>query len=339
MNYQFVQSINEEAWRNFVEEQPSGNIFHAPEMAQVFGQARGHQPQVFAVVGGERVLALMTPVLVSLRDGFLRQMMTRAIAYGGVVYDPSPEGREALGILLKEGAQRTRSESLFIELRNLADVEPVRETLAGCGYVYEDHLNYLIDLSGSPEQVMQNIGSRTRKNIRHALRKGNVVIELVEQASQLETWYDLVKRTYAAARVPLADRSLFVSAFSVLHPKGMARFYLARIDSTYVAATAELPYKDVIYGWYSGVDRAFGAEYPGELLMWEILRWGAENGYKVYDFGGAGKPSEHSGVRDFKAKFGGQMVCFGRNVHVHSKVLLQVSSLGYKLYRQLIRTK
>jgi len=146
-----------------------------------------------------------------------------------------------------------------------------------------------------------------------------------------------VKKSYIAARVPLSDISLFQGAFDVLFPKGMARFYLARIGSTYVAATAELPYKDVIYGWYSGVDRAFAAEYPGELLMWEVLRWGAENGYKTYDFGGAGKPDEPSGVRDFKAKFGGRLVCFGRNTKIHTPHLLRLSKWGYETYRQLLK--
>jgi lipid II:glycine glycyltransferase (peptidoglycan interpeptide bridge formation enzyme) len=70
--------------------------------------------------------------------------------------------------------------------------------------------------------------------------------------------------------------------------------------------------------------------------MWEILRWGAENGYKVYDFGGAGKPEERSGVRDFKAKFGGQLVSYGRNTKNHSPQLIMVSKLGYKIYRKLL---
>jgi serine/alanine adding enzyme len=65
------------------------------------------------------------------------------------------------------------------------------------------------------------------------------------------------------------------------------------------------------------------------------LEWGVENGYRVYDFGGAGKPDEEYGVRDFKAKFGGKLVCYGRNVYVHSQVRLELSKLGYTIYRAL----
>jgi len=335
--FEITTSLNEEIWRSFIKDQASSNIFHTPEMFDVFRRTEGHYPQLFAAKNNNgQLLALLTPVQVTLHNGILRRLMTRSIAYGGVLYVQDENIKVALGELLRECTRKTKSDALFTELRNLSDVNPIKDTLSDCGYIFEEQLNYLVDVSGSPEQVMQNIGSRTRKNIRHALRKGKVVVELVSKPSQIDDWYDLVKKSYNLARVPLADISLFKAAYEVLSPKGMARFYLARIGSVYVAATAELPFKDVIYGWYSGVDRTFASEYPGELLMWEILCWGAENGYKVYDFGGAGKPDEHSGVRDFKAKFGGQLVNYGRNTKIHSPQLMRLSKLGYEIYRKLL---
>ena len=103
----------------------------------------------------------------------------------------------------------------------------------------------------------------------------------------------------------------------------------------YVAASAELLYKHTIYGWYSGMDRRYDSYIPNELLMWRVLTWGAENGYRVYDFGGAGKPGEAYGVRDFKAKFGGQLVCYGRNTLVHSPLRFKVTQAGYALYQSV----
>ena len=225
---------------------------------------------------------------------------------------------------------------IFTELRNLTDLTYLQGVFEQYGFIYADHLNYLIDLNCTPEQVLQNIGARTRKHIRHAMRKGKVQIELITMRSQLAVWYELVRKTYRDARVPLADRSLFEAAFDVLQPKGMVQYWLGRVGSEYVAASAELCYKDVIYGWYSGLDRNYAVELPGEILMWHVLSWGSENGYKTYDFGGAGKPGEAYGVRDFKAKFGGQLVCYGRNNFVHSPTLLRFSEMGYKVYRQLI---
>ncbi len=324
-------------WREFVDRHPHGNIFHTPEMTKVFERARGHRPQLyFAVDGGENVQALLLPVQVTLMDGMLRRLTTRAIAYGGCLSLPGALGEEALARLLDVYSQDAKREAIFTELRNLSDTMLIQPVLLRSGFAYADHLNYLINLDCSPEQLLQNIGARTRKHIRQTLRRGGVSVKEIADPNQLSIWYDLVRKTYAAAHVPLADRSLFEAAFEVLAPRGMVKFWLAQVGPNYAAASAELLYKDVIYGWYGGMDRAYAKDLPGEALMWHIIEWGAMNGYKTYDFGGAGKPGEEYGVRDFKAKFGGHLVCFGRNTKLHSPNLLKWSERGYRIYRNLI---
>jgi serine/alanine adding enzyme len=337
MNIQIVDSLDDKVWRAFVDQHPCSNIFHTPEMFQVFEHACGYRPHLHAAVDGDgQVQALLLPVQVTLMNGFLRRLTTRSIAYGGVLYSNSPAGELSLETLVRAYTKNGSREALFTELRNMSDPCAIQPVLSQYGFIYEEHLDYLIDLSVSPGVVLQNIGARTRKHIRQALRKGTVIVEELCEPDLLPVWYELVRKSYTAARVPLADRSLFEAAFRILQPRGMAQFWLARIDSTYVAASVELLYKDVIYGWYSGVDRAYARETPGELLMWRVLEKGSMTGYKIYDFGGAGRPDEAYGVRDFKAKFGGQLVSYGRNLKVNSPNLLRLSEAGYGIYRYLL---
>jgi lipid II:glycine glycyltransferase (peptidoglycan interpeptide bridge formation enzyme) len=304
-------------------------------MFQVFAQARGHRPVSWAAVHEDgHVLALLSLVQLTLMAGPLHRLTTRAVAYGSVLYAPSPAGCESLAVLLRTYTRVASREALFTELRNLSDLSAVRSVLEECGFVYFDHLNYLIDLKRPPEAIFASIGRRTRKNIRHGLNQGLVSIEEIREREQVAICYELLRQTYRAAQVPLADRSLFEAAFDVLYPKGMVRFTLARVGQVPVAASVELLYKDIMYGWYGGVDRAYSSYVPNELLMWHILQWGAENGYRVYDFGGAGKPDEAYGVRDFKAKFGGDSACYGRNTCIHSPVLFQLSQRAYGVLRR-----
>lgn len=332
-----VRSLDEDKWRHFVESQPASNVFHTPEMFQVFARAKGHQPTLWAGTDNSgQILALLLPVQITLRDGLLRRLTTRAVVYGSVLYDPSPAGEEALATLLRTYAQEADREVLFTELRNLLDLSDLQPVLNEHGFVYEEHLNYLIDLSRPVEEVLQSIGRRTRKKIRKGSRDALVQITEVTDQAELDHWYDTLRKTYRSARVPLADRSLFEAAFDELYPKGMAKCLLAKVNSVMVACSVELPYKDTIYGWYGGSDRDYSQYYPNEMLVWHILKWGARNGYRVYDFGGAGKPDEEYGVRDFKAKFGGELVCFGRNTCVHAPFWLRLSELGYNVYRRLV---
>jgi serine/alanine adding enzyme len=334
-----VDSLDETAWRDFVRSHPLGNIFHTPEMFQVFARTRGHKPLLWAAIDeDDRPLALVLPVQITLFDGPLRHFTTRAIVYGSVLHETGPRGREALDALLRTYVRQTKG-VLFTEMRNLTDLSPIQPMLKEHGFEYEEQLNYLIWLDRPSEEVLQNISRRTRKRIRRGLREGEVLVREVQGREEVALFYDLVSRSYAAARVPLAHVSLFEAAFDLLYPRGMVKFFLAWIGQECVAASAELAFKDTIFGWYSGVDRAYSSYVPNELLMWRVLEWGSNNGYRVYDFGGAGRSDEEYGVRDFKAKFGGDLVSFGRNAHVHSSVRLAVSKAGYEAYRTFLRVR
>jgi lipid II:glycine glycyltransferase (peptidoglycan interpeptide bridge formation enzyme) len=331
MSIALVRTLPEDAWGSFVGKHPEGNIFHTPEMFRVFNRTKNYRPELWAAIRGSRILALFLPVQTTLMSGLFRPFTSRFVAHGSVLCEPDGEGLEALDKLLESYTHQMKGPPLFTELRNLTKLETVQPILSKHGFVYEDHLNYLINLNRSPEAVFKDFGRRTRKNIRRGIKQGRVVIQEAKEMEQVTACYGLIRRTYHVAHVPLADRSLFEAAFDVLRPKDMVRFTLACVDQEPVACSVELLYKGTIIGWYGGMNRAYGGYVSNELLMWHILKWGSEKGYRLYDFGGAGSPDEEYGVRDFKAKFGGELVSFGRNVYVHAPLLLRLSKIGYKV--------
>lgn len=71
-------------------------------------------------------------------------------------------------------------------------------------------------------------------------------------------------------------------------------------------------------------------------MVWQVLEWGATKGYRTFDFGGAGKPGEDYGPRRFKAKFGGTLVNYGRNVCVHAPMRLKLSEKVYNIARRFL---
>lgn len=330
-----VRELPETIWRDYLQQHPQANIFHTPEMYQVFARAQGYRPQFWAAVDATGwPLALFLPVEVTLFGGPLRPLTTRAILYGSLLCTPGPEGERALAELLRAYRRAARGRALYTELRHLADQSALHPLLAAQGFTHEGHLNYLIDLDRPVEAIMESIGARTRKNIRRALRDEQLRVVEVTGRDQVASVYQLLQQTYAAAQVPLAHPSLFEAAFDILYPQNMVKFILIQVGEACAAGSVELLFKDTIYGWYGGLDRAYSRHSPNELLTWSILSWGATHGYKVYDFGGAGKPEEEYGVREFKAKFGGTLVNFGRSTWIHNPALFRLSSWGYELYRR-----
>jgi lipid II:glycine glycyltransferase (peptidoglycan interpeptide bridge formation enzyme) len=329
-----VRNLDEIRWRNFITQHPESNVFHTPEMFQVFKAAKGFTPTLWAVTDDKGApLALLLPVQITLMKGVMRFLSTRAVVYGGVLFTQDPGGEEAFEYLLREYQKAVDKEVLFTELRNVSDLERVQPVLHEHNFQYEDHLNYLIDLRKSPAELLQSFRSRLRRRLRKALRRDQVKVTTVSKPEEILLCYELIRASYTRANVPLADYSLFEAAFDQLYSSGMVQFYLAWVDDQCVAGSVELVYKDVIYGWFSGVDRNYSSFVPNEVLMWKVLKWGANNGFSKYDFGGAGRPDEKYGVRDFKAKFSGELVSYGRNLCVHSPFRLALSKLGYQLYQ------
>ena len=333
-NFKIVNTLDEKAWRRFVEEHPAGNIFHTPEMFQVFSRAEGHQPELWAATKDGRVLALLLPVWITLKDRLLRPFTTRVVIYGSVLCTASVEGQEALARLLHTYKCEVKGGPLFTELRNLSDLSAIQPILQDNGFIHEGHLNFLIDLQRPTEEIWSSLHRNVRTNVRKARRMG-VVVEEVTSLDKVPVIYAVLAKVYEHIQIPLALPSLFEAAFEILHPRGMIKLFMARVEDTRIGVAIRLLYKDVIYAWYAGAIIDYASYKANDLLNWHVLEWGAQNGFRCFDFGGAGKPDQDYGPRRFKAKFNGTLVNYGRNICVHHPHLLRFSQWGYQVYRRL----
>ena len=331
-----VRTLPEADWRSFVDQHPKGNIFHTPEMFRVFSYTNGYSPELWAAVDldGE-ILALLLPIKITMLEGLLHRFTTRAVVYGSVLCAPRRQGQEALAELLHAYNQETKGRLLFTELRNLSDMGALQPILNEQGFVYADHLNYLVDLNRSISEIWKSIRPNARRNIRRA-RKLGVRIEEVNDTSEITVIYSILKRVYKRIRVPLPDLTLFQSAFEVLQPQGMLRLFSAKVNDIEIGVLTLLIYKGVVTYWYTGTLREYTSYRAGDLLVWNTLELGNQDGYHTFDFGGGGRPEEKYGVRDFKAKFGGCLVNFGRNTRVHAPIRLKLSQEGYGLIRRFL---
>ncbi len=331
-----VRKLDEAVWRAFVDSVPGGNIFHTPEMFRVFSSVPGYTPHLWAATDSAGTpLALLTPVAVQVGGGLFPSLTTRLLHYGGLLAAPGANGMGALAHVLGEYLVSTARDAVFSEVRHQSACPDVSGVLEHAGFRFEPHLTYRLCLKDPAEQILQGMGKRVRKGIRRGLRDPRLEVREIRDLSELDAWYAPLQSTYRQARVPMAPRALFESALRELLPLGHVRFNLALVDGLPAACGAELCFKDEIYGWYGGTDREFSSFQPTEAVTWEILDWGARNGYSVYDFGGAGHPDKPYGVRDFKAKFGGAQHDFGRHLHVPSPMRFSVSRVGYALVRGL----
>jgi lipid II:glycine glycyltransferase (peptidoglycan interpeptide bridge formation enzyme) len=131
----------------------------------------------------------------------------------------------------------------------------------------------------------------------------------------------------------MPDMSLFTKAYDVLCPRGLLKIFVAVYQHEIIAIRLVLCHRSFVYDWYTGASDNHLDKYPNDFLPWKIMEWGSLKNYNTFDFGGAGKPFVPYGVRDYKLKFGGKLVEFGRLENIHNPILLNIGKFGLFFYR------
>lgn len=333
--FMIVDALDQERWDKFVYEHPKGSIFHTSSMVSVFRGAKNHHPFFLAALdkAGD-ILALLVAVRVQTLPNPLGPVSSRSIFHAEPLCRQDDQGGEALTALLAEHDAEMRNKALFTEVRPLRAAGMEKMALVRRGYECKDYFNFLTDLRRPIDELWGSMNGGCRKNIRRSREKG-VRVEEITTEKGVEILYSLLQLGYGRARVPLADKSLFSAAFRVLQPRGMFKMFVAYYNEMPVGADVLLLYKKYVYEWYRGLER-IKSIYPGECLVWHHIEWAHQHDYQLYDFGGAGRPEEPYGVRDFKAKFGGELVNYGRYRKIYSPQRLALAEKAYELGR-LIR--
>jgi hypothetical protein len=225
-----------------------------------------------------------------------------------------------------------QANTLFCEVRPIYAPGSERQVLEECGHEYGEYLNYICDVS----RPVDELWSRISRNCRKAIRREEKRLTLREEKSLegMQMLYRHLQLSYGRSRVPLADFSLFEAALRLL-PNDWFRLVIAFHNGRPVGSALDLVYKGLAFAWYGGVERIPGIA-AHDLIGWDSIKWAAEHHCSLYDFGGAGVPDKSYGVRDFKSKFGGELVSFGRYRKVYAPYRLWIAETVYHRARRWI---
>lgn len=324
-------SVDREKWDNFILNHPNGNIFQSSRMAEVYNLTKNYEPISLAAIdsSSEEILAIVQAVIVRDAPGFIGSISSRSIINGGPIFIENKKGFEAVTELLSYYEHLLQNRAIYTQIRNIWETENVLNTLEDLGYQYEPHLNYLINLDRSTEEIWKDIHKPRRKGINRAEKIGVKVRKVVDK-SEIKECYRLFEETYKNVRLPLADILLFESAYEIFFDAGLIDFYLATLEGEVVGSRVVLKYRGTVHDWYAGSKQ--NTNYVNEAIVWHMMCEYAGK-EKIFDFGGAGHPDKPYGVREFKKRFGGEEVEYGRYKKVHNKSREELMKSGLKIYK------
>jgi serine/alanine adding enzyme len=332
-----VRELDNLKWSDFVFSHPDGNIFQSPEMYDVYRNTKNYKPILVALLDDrDEVLGILLAVVQG-EDGFVpRGLTARAVVWGGpLVRNNDPD---VISTLLLNYDNIVKSEALYTEFRNLWDVSPYYGSFEAQGYRVSAHLNFLVDLAKGKDALFSKLSSSKRRQVRRGLERAEISIAANED--DIVEYYRILADYYSAVvKKPLPPLSFFTSFHRILSARKSGITFLVRSNGKIIGGImcpiSRSCSRNVIYELYVAGSREHDSIYPGVLATWAPIEWGAENGCDFFDFMGAGKPDVDYGVREFKSKFGGELVSYGRLRKIHRPILNGISQAGFRLWRVL----
>ncbi|MEI6899051.1 MAG: peptidoglycan bridge formation glycyltransferase FemA/FemB family protein [Bacteroidota bacterium] len=319
--------IDKPEWSAFITNHPQGTVFQTPQMIEFYQVSQNLEPVVVACYDLHNHLAgIMVAVIQKEHDGFVGSFSARSIIWGGpLVKNNEPA---LITLLLRHYDQIIKKKAVFSQFRNFYDVLPLINVYTEMGYRYEDWLNLLVE-TVDEEETFKSISKSKRRQIKKG-KSGNVQLVEPESLDDVREFYEILKSLYRLkVKKPLPSWSFFENFYHFSKEGKLGKYLMIKNNGKVIGGImcAITPYK-TIYEWYiTGMDIAYKDLYPSVMATYFAIDYALKNKLSFLNFMGAGSPNEAYGVREFKTKFGGELVNYGRFTKIHRPFIMSVSRL------------
>ena len=358
--------ISTAVWSAFVTAHPDGTVFQSPEMYEFFSGVPGFEPVVVAVENERKELAgILLGVNIREMKGWAGYFSSRTVVYGGPLIDPGHPDRDGVpGMLLQGLIRQVHHRSIFIQFRNFCDPASFIPQFKTAGFHLRDRLNLIVDTSNR-ETAIRNMSASRWRQIRKGLGIQSVVnsqqselrtqnSELKTQNSELRTqnseshariivpsslsqvreFYEILYRLYKyKIKKPLPPWEFFERFYLFSKEGKLGVILLVEYEGNIIGGILSpvTPGK-TIYEWYvCGLDQEYREVHPSVLATWAAMEYAFTHGIPQFDFMGVGIPEREYGVREFKKRFGGEMVNYGRFARINNRVFYAIAETGYNI--------
>ena len=260
------------------------------------------------------------------------QVLVRRLPLGSLAYVPkgpvadvkdTDTWRELLGTLREFGRERGVT---FLKIEPDGEGEhPLRQLFEEEGYGIsargiQPATTIIVGLQANEEEILKQMKSKTRYNVRLAERKGVTVREGDEEDVAL--FCELMEETGDRDDFGIHEEAYYLEAWRLFTAEDRARLFLAYYGDEPLAGLMVFAFGSTAYYLYGASSNRHRNLMPNHLLQWRAMCWAKEKGCTSYDLWGipdeAGEEKEDMeevlkrgglwGVYRFKRGFGGRVV-------------------------------
>lgn len=334
MNIRIIYHINEidiQQWESLLLKSKTRSFFQTKECYDLYAANPEFMKPFCWAVEDDGMLQGVIVGYIQKDGGRVKQFLSRRAIINSGPLLANDISDEALTSLLTECKRILQGKAIYVECRNFEDYSQYKKVFENCGFDYVPHLNFHVNTT-SEEVVQKNIHKSCKRDIRTSFRDGAEIVDN-PTVKEVADFYAILRVLYAnKVKTPLYP----ISFFECLYHKNYSKFLLVRLHDKIIGGVVCVCLNDyAVYEWFAcGEDGIYKNIHSSTVATYAGIRYAAKNGYQHFDMMGAGKPDEDYGVRDFKAKFGGQLVEHGRFLQILSPLLYSIGKLGIKFLKK-----
>lgn len=325
----FNNSIPRDQWNEFLSENPYASPFQTPEFYDLFNCVTKLSSLAIAIQDSNYLKALAV-ITLQKEPGIKGFFSRRAIIYGGPIFFENDS--ESLDSLLKAIKSHLKGKAIYIEIRNFFDFNYHNSSFIYAGFRYVPWLNYQIKTSNL-DNLQSSMSRSRRRQIRKAFKQG-VLLREANSIEEIKEFYKILYNLYRdKIRKPLFPNEFFIEIFKKDFGKYLFVYFKEKIIGGIMCPL--MPGKAIYEYYVCGLDQEYKEQYPSVMATWAAIEYANQNGIPLFDFMGAGSPDKDYGVREFKSRFGGELVEHGRFLLVLNPFLYFLGKFGIKVLSKI----
>ena len=319
------ENISLEKWATILAVSSYSSPFQTHIFYELCKGIQGLSAEAFALEEDNIIKALCVATIQK-EPGISGYFSRRAIIYGGpVLWDIDDDGLEFLLTCLSNEFKR---KSIYLEVRNLNNYGSFRDVIVRNGFEYMPYQNFIVDCSDK-EKLFNKLSDNRKRQIKKALKSG-ITIKEAETIKDVGGFYYILKNLYnQKIKKPLLPKEFFEEIFN----KSFGKYFLVIYKDKIIGGILCPILKGrCIYEFYvCGLDEEYREQYPSTMATWAAMDYANRNNILVFDFMGAGRKDKDYGVREYKSRFGGELMEYGRYIKINKPILYKFGILALRL--------
>lgn len=279
-------------WIDLINKNKTAMIFHHPAWIQTLADCYGYRPFIVGMRSHDGQLSAGTPVME------INSPIT------GRRWVSLPFSDFCSPLVQNDDVRRKITE----EILSLAEAENIRNVELRGEYSHRPTLTtnsefvlHEVALEQDCDQVFSRLHPMHRRNIKTA-RSKDIRIVRCNTREDLKKFYNLHLHSRRRQGVPIQPLKFFELLGKNLIEPGLGFLLLAYHEEQCIAGAVYLHWQDTLtYKYGASLPNTLHLR-PNNLIMWEAIQWGCNNGFNKLDMGKTALSNE--GLRTFKSRWG-----------------------------------